>query len=160
MYGDTVVMRRRAGQLREQGADIRAAADRLVARSEAVPWRGRAAEAMRERVKERATHLRTAAIAHDAAADSLERHLAEVDRLKEAVAEAERRLGGQVAEAQHRLEAATYADTTTDRPADRPADHTADHAAGHAADHDRALSAVFLPPSGHADWLTLELPGS
>jgi hypothetical protein len=91
MYGDTAVMRRRADQLREQGADIRAAADRLVARSEAVPWQGRAAEAMRERVRDRASHLRAAAHTHDAAAESLERHLAEVDRLKDAVTEAERR---------------------------------------------------------------------
>jgi hypothetical protein len=145
MYGDTVVMRRRAGQLREQGADIRAAAERLVSRSEAVPWRGRAADAMRERVKERATHLRAAANAHDTAADSLERHLAEVDRLKEAVAEAERRIGGQVAEAQHRVEATAYDDTTRDSAA---------------SEHDHALAGVALPPSGHADWLTLELPGS
>jgi hypothetical protein len=144
MYGDSVVMRKRAGQLREQGADIRAAAERLVARSEAVPWRGRAADAMRERVKERAAHLRAAATAHDVAADSLEWHLAEVDRLKEAIAESERRHGGQVAEAQHRVEASAY-DDTTHRPA--------------ATDHDRALSSVTLPPSGDADWLTLELPG-
>ena len=141
MYGDTVVMRKRAGQLREQGADIRAAAERLVARSEAVPWRGRAADAMRERVKERAGHLRAAAHAHDTAADSLERHLAEVDRLKESIAEAERRLGGQVAEAQHRVEATSYDDDAAD-------------------DHDRTLATITLPPSGHADWLTLELPGS
>jgi chromosome segregation ATPase len=141
MYGDTVVMRKRAGQLREQGADIRAAAERLVARSEAVPWRGRAADAMRERVKERAGHLRAAAHAHDTAADSLERHLTEVDRLKESIAEAERRLGGQVVEAQHRVEATSYDDSAAD-------------------DHDRALATTALPPSGHADWLTLELPGS
>jgi chromosome segregation ATPase len=141
MYGDTVVMRKRAGQLREQGADIRAAADRLVARSEAVPWRGRAAEAMRTRVKERANHLRAAAHAHDTAADSLERHLAEVDRLKDSIAEAERRLGGQVVEAQHRVEATSYDESA-------------------ATDHDRALATPMLPPSGHADWLTLELPGS
>jgi hypothetical protein len=144
MYGDTVVMRKRAGQLREQGADIRAAAERLVARSEAVPWRGRAAEAMRERVKERAAHLRAAAHSHDTAADSLERHLAEVDRLKEAVAEAERRLGGQVVEAQHRVEATAYDDTTRESAA---------------SDHDHVLAVVALPPSGHADWLALELPG-
>lgn len=141
MYGDTVVMRKRAGQLREQGADIRAAADRLVARSEAVPWRGRAADAMRARVKERASHLRAAAHAHDTAADSLERHLAEVDRLKEAIAEAERRFDGQVGEAQHRVEATSYDD-------------------GAATSRDRALATLTLPPSGHADWLTLELPGS
>lgn len=141
MYGDTVVMRRRAGQLREQGADIRAAADRLVARSEAVPWRGRAADAMRGRVQERAAHLRAAARAHDIAADSLEQHLAEVDRLKDAIAETERRLGGQVADARSRVEATAYDDAA-------------------ATDRDRALAAMSLPPAGHADWLILELPGS
>ena len=141
MYGDTAVMRKRAGQLREQGADIRAAAERLVARSETVPWRGRAADAMRERVKERATHLRAAAHAHDTAADSLERHLAEVDRLKDSIAEAERRLGGQVVEAQHHVAATSYDDSA-------------------ATDRDRALATLTLPPPGHADWLTLELPGA
>jgi uncharacterized protein YukE len=139
MYGDTVVMRRRAGQLREQGADIRAAADRLVARSEAVPWHGRAADAMRERVRERAAHLRAAAQAHDTAADSLEHHLAEVDRLKEAVAEAEHRIGSRVTDAQHLVAATSYD-------------------ARRATDRDRALAATSLPPPGHVDWLTLELP--
>jgi chromosome segregation ATPase len=132
MYGDTGVMRRRAGQLREQGEDIRAAADRLVVRSESVPWQGRAADAMRERVKERAAHLRAAARAHDTAAESLERHLAEVDRLKEAVAEAERRVRGDVEDAQHRVSAYDAPDT----------------------DHRDATTA--LPPPGHADWLALE----
>lgn len=141
MYGDTLVMRKRAGQLREQSVEIRAAADQLVARGEAIPWRGRAAEAMRERVKERASHLRSAARAHEAAADSLARHLAEVDRLKEAISEAEGRLGGRVAEAQHRVEAGAYDPSV-------------------ATDHDRALAGVALPPTGHADWLVLELPGS
>ena len=138
MYGDTAVMRRRVSQLREQGADIRAAADRLVARSEAVPWQGRAADAMRERVKERAAHLRAAAQSHESAAASLERHLGEVDRLKEAVADAERRIGGRVADAQRRASAASYTELT---------------------DHEHAVAATSLPPPGHADWLTLELPG-
>jgi methyl-accepting chemotaxis protein len=141
MYGDTLVMRKRAGQLREQSAEIRAVAEQLVARSEAIPWRGRAAEAMRERVKERASHLRAAARAHETAADSLVRHLAEVDRLKEAISETERKLGGRVAEAHHRIDASAYDPAAAD-------------------DHDRALVAVDLPPTGHADWLVLELPGS
>ncbi len=142
MYGDTRVMRRRAGQLREQGSDIRAAADRLVARSEAVPWRGRAADAMRERVKERAAHLRAAAQAHDTAAESLERHLAEVDRLKDAVAEAERRVRGHVADAQHRVPAYDATDATDE------------------TDADHRVATTALPPPGHADWLALELSGS
>jgi hypothetical protein len=141
MYGDTVVMRRRAGQLREQGADIRAAADRLVARSEAVRWRGRAADSMRARVQERAAHLRAAAHAHDTAAESLERHLSEVDRLKDAVIEAERRIRGLVEDAQHRV-STTVADSDV------------------ATEHDRRVATAALPPPGHADWLALDLPGS
>ncbi len=91
MYGDTDVMRRRATQLREQGVDIRAVADQLVAQTESIGWTGRAAEAMCERVRDRAAHLRAAAARHDGAADSLEKHLLEVDRLKDAIADVERR---------------------------------------------------------------------
>ena len=49
MYGDSGVMRKRAAQLREQGGDIRALADHLVAQTESIAWTGRAADAMRER---------------------------------------------------------------------------------------------------------------
>src|SRR6478672_3009808 len=70
MYGDTAAGRKRVAQLREQGGDIRALAARLVARAEAVPWHGKAAEAMRERIRERAGHLRAAAAQHEVAADS------------------------------------------------------------------------------------------
>ncbi len=91
MYGDTEVMRRRAQDLREQATDIRAGADGLVARAEAVDWAGRAADAMRERIRERATQLRQVAAAHDTAADSLDDHLAEVGRLQEAIDAAQRR---------------------------------------------------------------------
>ena len=85
MYGDTAAGRKRVAQLREQGGDIRALAARLVAQAEAVPWHGKAADAMRERIKERADHLRAAAGHHETAADSLARHLQEVDTLKEAI---------------------------------------------------------------------------
>ena len=88
-----------------------------------------------------AHHLRAAARAHDTAAESLERHLGEVDRLKEAIAEAEQKLGGRIAEAQHHVDASAYDDAA-------------------ATDHDRTLVSSTLPPSGHADWLHLELPGS
>src|SRR5690349_22074287 len=85
MYGDTAAGRKRVAQLREQGGDVRALAARLVSQAEAVPWHGKAAESMRERIRERAAHLRAAAAQHDTAADSLAAHLAEVDRLKEAI---------------------------------------------------------------------------
>lgn len=91
MYGDTMVMRRRAGALREQATDLRAMADRLVGQADAIAWTGRAADAMRERIRERSSHLREVAAGHDAAADSLEIHLAEVDRLTDAIADLEHR---------------------------------------------------------------------
>ena len=99
MYGDTLVMRRRVAQLREQGEDIRTMAEQLVTRSDEVVWTGRAADAMRDRVRERAAHLRDAANAHDAAAASLERHLGECDRLTESIAGIERRASSLVADA-------------------------------------------------------------
>ncbi len=98
MYGDTDVMRRRAAQLREQGDDLRTMADQLVARTEALRWEGRAADALGERIRERAAQLREVAARHDGAADSLEAHLVEVDRLKDAIARAERRTGHLVAD--------------------------------------------------------------
>jgi hypothetical protein len=91
MYGDTEVMRRHVARLREQGVDIRALADRLVAQTEGIGWTGRAAVALSERMRERALHLRDAAARHDGAAESLEAHLLEVDRLKDAIAGAEHR---------------------------------------------------------------------
>lgn len=98
MYGDSGVMRRRAAQLREQADDLRALADQLVARAEAVAWHGRAADAMRERVRDRAAHVRDAASRHEVAADSLDRHRRECDSLKETITAVERRAGALVAE--------------------------------------------------------------
>jgi hypothetical protein len=91
MYGDSDVMRKHAGRLREQGAEIRAMAEHLVAQAEAVTWAGRAGDAMRERIRERAARLREAADRHDHAADSLDLHTQLVDELKDSIAETERR---------------------------------------------------------------------
>ena len=91
MYGDSDVMRKQAGRLREQGAEIRALADRLVSQAEAVTWAGRAGDSMRERIRERAARLREAAERHEVAADSLDSHTQTVDELKDTIAEAERR---------------------------------------------------------------------
>lgn len=146
MYGDTAVMRKHAGALREQGRDIRAMADHLVGQAEQLSWTGRAAEAMRERVRERAAHLRGCASSHEGAADALERHLQEVDRTLDAIAEIERKATSLVAEAQTRV---ARVDGYDDPPGvDR-----------RASDEDRELAAFTPPPSGHRDWLTIELPG-
>jgi hypothetical protein len=125
VYGDSDVMRRRAAQLREQGVDIRATADRLVAQTEGIGWTGRAAESLSARMRERAVHLRDVAARHDGAAESLEAHLLEVDRLKDAIAGTERKAEALVAD----------------------------------ASGDRTLTAFAPPPSGHKDWLAVDLPG-
>ncbi len=150
MYGDTLVMRRRAAQLREQGEDIRTMAEQLVTRSDEVAqesgWTGRAADAMRDRVRERAAHLRDAANAHDVAAASLEKHLGECDRLTDSIAGIERRASSLVADARTRVARLQGSpDDDTVRPT--------------ATREDQALVEFAPPPSGHKDWLDVELPG-
>ena len=139
MYGETDVMRRRVGQLREQSADIRQLADQLVGQTDGIAWTGRAADAMRDRARERATALRECAQRYDAAADALDRHADDVDHLKDAIALRERKTAALVADAQGR---------TADPDSDRSP-----------ADEDRVLTAFTPPPPGHRDWLTVELPG-
>ncbi len=147
MYGDPDVMRRRADQLREQAVDLRSLADQLVAQTEGIGWTGRAADSMRERVRERATHLRTAAAEHETAADSVDRHVQEVVTLKDAIATTERKATTLVADARTRvarIEAANEAEPDVRRLPD-PADQT--------------LTEFSPPPSGHKDWLAVTLPG-
>lgn len=139
MYGDSAASRKRVAQLREQGDDIRAAADQLVAKAESVPWRGRAADAMRARIKERAAELRQAAEHHDTAADSLARHNGEVDTLKEAIASAEQRIGRMTSDARTRVSEAPDGQEPSRE--------------------DSTLIAFTPPPTGHKDWLSVELPG-
>jgi uncharacterized protein YukE len=140
MYGDTDALRRRADQLREQGVDVRALADQLVARTEDLGWTGRAAESMRLRIRERAAHLRDAAGEHDTAADSLEKHVQELARLKDTIADRERKAASLVAEARARLAQVESADED--------------------ADPDDLVLGAFTPPEpGHKDWLAVDLPG-
>lgn len=139
MYGDSAAGRKRVAQLREQSGDIRALAQRLVSQAEAVPWHGKAADAMRERIKDRANHLRTAAAHHETAADSLARHLVEVDSLKEAIETRAHKATSLVEDARTRAAEAG--------PATVPDDAEA------------ALLTFDPPPAGHRDWLTVDLPG-
>jgi hypothetical protein len=92
MYGDADVVRALARQVRARGADIRVEAGDLLARSEAVPWSGLAADAMRRLAREHAGWLRRCADEHDAAADALDRHAREVDHLEEVIAAIERKV--------------------------------------------------------------------
>lgn len=142
MYGESAASRRRVAQLREQGGDIRAAADRLVSQAESVPWRGRAAEAMRVRIKERAQHLRVAAAHHETAADSLGRHVTEVDARKDAIEAIQMKATALVRDATSRIAALEAAGEGREPD-----------------DEDAALAAFVPPPAGHKDWLDVELPG-
>lgn len=140
MYGDSAAARKRVTQLREQAGDIRALAERLVAQAEAVPWHGRAADAMRARIKERAAHLRQAAGLHETAAESLARHVHEVDTLKDAIETLEHRTRGLTTDARARVAQLEHTDATP-------------------SEEDLQLAAFEAPPSGHKDWLTTTLPG-
>src|SRR4051812_23947347 len=92
MYGDTTAIRRRAAGLREQADDLRAASVRLAALADAVAWQGLAADAMRRHAHDRAARLRRTAGLHDDAADALDRHAREVERLQDLIAAVEHRV--------------------------------------------------------------------
>ena len=146
MYGDTTVMRKRADQLREQGIDIAQTADQLVAQADGIDWTGRAAATMRARIHDRARHLREAASSHESAADSMGRHVAEVDRLKDAISAAEHRASSLVQDAHTRVaQLEAHQDPDGERRTPTEADRT--------------LLAFVPPPPGHKDWLAVDLPG-
>jgi hypothetical protein len=92
MYGDTRVIRGLARRMRDQADDLRGEADRLVGQAEGVWWTGWAADGMRSRARARGSALRHTATLHDDAAQALERHADEVDRLQELIAWVERRV--------------------------------------------------------------------
>lgn len=98
MYGDTEVIRAHVGRLREQAGDLRAAADGLVARADRVQWPGRAAEALRARIRDRAVALRGSAERQDQAADVLEKHVLEVERRKDVITATQRKADALAAE--------------------------------------------------------------
>ncbi len=140
MYGDTGVIRRLARQMSDQGADIRSDADQLVKASQLVVWDGRAAQAMRERMAQRAIALRTAAAEHDDAARALRHHADEVDRLKDLIREIAQRVRGLVEAARSRLAG------LADRALDLVTTITPDPV-------DEMLSSFQAPPEGHKAWL-------
>lgn len=146
MYGDTAVIRKRAGQLREQAGELRALGDTLVAQAEALDWSGRAADAMRDRVRDRASHLRDAAHRHEDAAESLERHLQAIDGVKEQIAFHERRVTGLITEARQRIAAVEGAPDV-------------DGVRVEAVPADVELASLETPPPGHLDWLSISVPG-
>ena len=145
MYGDTTVIRHLARELRDRATDVRAEADHLVARADTVSWSGLAADALRRRTHDRATALRRSAGLHDDAADALDRHAAEVDRLKDLIAAVERR-------------AHSLVDAARDRLADigHGILDGLEHVLPDAGDE---LLDRFVPPApGSREWLGVDLP--
>ncbi|MDT0187824.1 hypothetical protein Q9S36_47330 [Microbacterium sp. ARD31] len=149
MYGDTAVIRRLAQQMSEQGAEIRRDADQLVNASQLVVWEGRAAQAMRERMAERAVALRATADEHDDAAQALRHHADEVDRLKDLIREIANRVRGLIEGARSRL--ADLADKALDLIKKVTPDPI-----------DEMLASFQPPPDGHKDWLDVpdQIPGA
>ncbi|MEI2711732.1 MAG: hypothetical protein V9G04_00130 [Nocardioides sp.] len=144
MYGDSAVMRRRAAELRDQAAELRVISDQLITQLDAIGWSGRAATSMRTRLQQRRSELRDVAARHDAAAESMVKHAAEVDLLKEQIAEVEKDHEVALAEARtrvarlHNAEEGVRVDPTDD---------------------DATLLAFEAPPAGHKAWLEVDLPG-
>lgn len=83
MYGDTTSIRALARRLHERADEIRDLAATLTTRTDSVPWSGLAADAMRLHAADRVCALQRTATLHDEAADAIERHAREVDRLKD-----------------------------------------------------------------------------
>jgi hypothetical protein len=146
MYGDTAAIRRLARRMSEQGDDIRRDADQLVSASRLVLWEGRAAQAMRERMAERALAMRRTADRHDDAARALTHHADEVDRLKDLIREVAHRVRGLVEGARTRL--ADLAGRVVDLAGSVAPDPV-----------DEVLAAFRPPPDGHRDWLDVRVPG-
>jgi hypothetical protein len=139
MYGDTEAIHGLARTMRGQGATLRAEAERLLSRAEAVPWQGLAADAMRARVRSQTGALRHTAELADHAAVALDLHADEVDRLKALIAAIERKAIALVAAARERL-AGLVASVLPDPL-------------------DQLLDRFVPPPPGHRDWLLVDLPG-
>ena len=139
MYGDTEAIRGLARTMRDQGTALRSQADWLRMRADAVPWEGLAADAMRARVHAQVEALRHTADLGDVAAVALDQHADEVDQRKAVIAAIERKAMALVAAARDRL--AGLVSSVLPDPVDE------------------LLDRFVPPPSGHRDWLLVDLPG-
>jgi predicted TIM-barrel enzyme len=138
MYGDATRVRALAVRLRTQADDIRVEAaelERLVART---PWTGMAADAMRAFARVQARDLLVCADLHDEAAEALERHAREVDRVKDLISGTEHRVLALV-------------DATASR-----VQRVVSHAVPNRLE--RWAVAFAAPPHGSIEWLDVHVP--
>jgi hypothetical protein len=138
MYGDTEAIRGLARTMRGHGAAMHSEAGVLAARAEATSWSGLAADAMRLRVQTQVLALVHTAELQEDAARALEQHADDVDRLKALIAAIERKVMALVEAAKHRL--AGLVEAVLPDPVDE------------------LLAGFVPPPSGHRDWLSVDLP--
>lgn len=149
MYGDATAIHQLAGQLRERAGRIRDAAGQLAGEVDQVAWEGLAADAMRAQTGLQLHALRQAADLHDDAADALDAHAARVQQLQDLIAAIEHRATQLVDAARSRLTGLA-----------RGALDVLGDVTGLAPDPTDELLARFRPPpSGHRDWLLVDLPG-
>jgi hypothetical protein len=144
MYGDTTAIRALADRLRRQGLEIRAEADDLAGRAEAVAWSGLAADTMRLMSRQHAGDLRACAALHEDAAEALERHAREIEHLQALIAAVERRVGHLMASAAGGLGGLVH----------HLAGHTLPHRVGHWLAH------FDPPPPGSKAWLDVHVPSA
>jgi uncharacterized protein YukE len=150
MYGDATAIRHLAARMRDRADQIRAAGARLAEHVDEVPWQGCAADAMRRHAHVRIAALGETARLHDEAAEALDRHAREVQRLQDLIAAIERKVRGLVDAASHRL-------TEVGRGL---VDGVVDGLTGAEADPaDQMLASFHPPPTGHLGWLSVDLPG-
>lgn len=143
MYGDTAVVRAASRRMRARAEDLRTEARELVGRAEGVPWTGLAADSMRRLARDHSHLLQRSADAHEAAADALDRHAREVDRVKDLIAAAERRV-------LHLVESTSGG-----------LGGLVGHVVGHVLPDafDRWARTFDPPPHGSVAWLDVEVPG-
>ncbi len=142
VYGDTDMIRGLARGLGRLADDIGWEADVLLDRAEGVPWQGIAADTMRAVARYRVAELRRTARLHHDAADALREHAEAVDRVKRLIAAIEDRVRSLVAAARDRIAGVLHG-----------------LVGGLVDPLDDLLDRFVPPPSGHRDWLAVDLPG-
>jgi hypothetical protein len=141
MQAEPWEIRALAHRVREQGAEARADAHDVVARSRAVGWTGLAGAAMAGRTAVQARVLSEIADRHETAARALEAHAAAVEASFALIAEIEHRVHTAVDAARSRVSRFLHGLIDAIDPTDE------------------ALARFVPPPPGSPDWLHVRLPG-
>lgn len=99
MYGDMSRVRADAAQLRSMAEEMRARSVSLTSQAQSMGWKSGAAEMFRQQITKVAEDLGRTAASLDASAAALTAHASAVDKVKAAIAEAQRWVGQRLDEA-------------------------------------------------------------